>query len=78
MAGPSENEWHSRDGGGLQVALRFEVYEEGAGLAFQFDKDKDAYKSHQHMRHPYLSSILYLTSSDEDRLLQGKAHSRSI
>ena len=56
----------------------FKVYENGTGLAFHFDKDEDSYKSGQDMKHPCLSSILYLTGSDEDRLRQGKAHSCRI
>ncbi|BDA41198.1 hypothetical protein COCOBI_01-8530 [Coccomyxa sp. Obi] len=38
-----------------------QVYEQGKGLAFHFDKDEHLFKQEQRMHHPLLSSILYLT-----------------
>lgn len=55
----------------VSLIRRLEVYEGGSGLAFHFDKDEHFFKSEQIMRHPYLSSVLYLTGSDSDRLRQG-------
>ena len=56
----------------------FMVCENGTGLEFHFGKEEGSFKSGQDMKHPCLSSILYLTGSDEDRLRLGKAHSCGI
>lgn len=48
----------------------FKVYRPGAGLAFHFDKDEAAYKDTGTMRHPALSSVLYLTG-ERGRVPQG-------
>ena len=56
----------------------FMVCENGAGLEFHFGKEEGSLKSGQDMKYPCLSSILYLTGSDEDRLRQGKEPSCGI
>jgi hypothetical protein len=40
-----------------------QVYEPGKGLPFHFDKDEQLFKERQHMAHPTLSSVLYLTGA---------------
>ena len=40
-----------------------QVYEPGKGLDFHFDKDETLMKERGKMRHPHVSSILYLTGS---------------
>ena len=42
-----------------------QVYRPGAGLAFHFDKDEAGFKDTGNMRHPALSSVLYLTGAAE-------------
>lgn len=42
-----------------------QVYRPGAGLAFHFDKDESQYKQTGCMRHPALSSVLYLTGDQQ-------------
>ena len=52
-----------------------QVYEGGKGLAFHFDKDEELYKNDEVMKHPHLSSVLYLPGTDEDRLRQADVSS---
>ena len=40
-----------------------QVYEQGKGLPFHFDKDEQLFKERQQMVHPVLSSVLYLTGA---------------
>ncbi len=53
-----------------------QVYEQGKGLAFHFDKDEYLFKQEQQMHHPLLSSILYLTGPTFPKRL-GRRQSQS-
>ena len=48
-----------------------QVYQPGKGLDFHFDKDEALMKEKNQMRHPVLSSILYL-SGDRNAPRLGK------
>lgn len=54
-----------------------QVYEGGRGLGFHFDKDEQAMAADGRMVNPTLSSVLYLTGSQEDspRQVGGLQHS---
>lgn len=49
-----------------QIYCVMQVYEPGKGLDFHFDKDESLMKKHNVMKHPYLSSVLYLTGNHSD------------
>ena len=40
-----------------------QVYQQGKGLPFHFDKDEHLFKEQHKMVHPMLSSVLYLTGA---------------
>lgn len=46
-----------------RALLLLQVYEQGKGLPFHFDKDESLFKQQQEMAHPMLSSVLYLTGA---------------
>jgi len=46
-----------------------QVYKPGKGLAFHFDKDETLFKERQEMKHPVLSSVLYLSGSRHEQRL---------
>ena len=50
-----------------------QVYEQGKGLPFHFDKDESLFKEQQAMVHPMLSSVLYLTGASAAPKRLGKA-----
>lgn len=52
------------------VHPQHQAYRPGSGLAFHFDKDEAAFKDTGTMRHPVLSSVLYLTG-EADGCVQG-------
>ena len=49
-----------------------QVYEQGKGLPFHFDKDESLFKAQQEMVHPMLSSVLYLTGASAAPKRMGK------
>lgn len=51
--------------GHLTASIIPQVYEPGKGLDFHFDKDETLMKEQSEMRHPYLSSVLYLTGDKQ-------------